>query len=155
MQHGTWASEQEILKMIETGNLDYRKHQDRLGLSGNVGKMSNEDTMRQFKNQVIAFTVLASRAAIRSELSPETAYTLSDFYLRNAEAYSSLKEVAAVSFSMQENFVQRFHNHKLQNGLSAQIGYSQNHLCQKFKAEHGIPIRNYINLGKSIMPRDY
>lgn len=173
-QHGTWAAEQEILKMIETGNLDYRKHQDRLGLSGNIGKLSNGDTMRQFKNQVIAFIVLTSRAAIRGGLSPETAYTLSDLYIQNVEASSSLKEVAAVSFSMQEDFVRRVHDCKLQNGislqiqqccdyiqlhitekisleeLSSQIGYSQNYLCQKFKAERGIPIRDYINREKII-----
>lgn len=171
-QHGTWAAEQEILKMIETGNLDYRKHQDRLGLSGNIGKMSNGDTMRQFKNQVIAFIVLASRAAIRGGLSPETAYTLSDLYIQNVEACSSLKEIATVSFSMHEDFVQRVHDCKLQNGvssqiqqccdyiqfhitekinleeLSAKIGYSQNYLCQKFKTERGINIRDYINQEK-------
>lgn len=72
--HGTWAAEQEMLKFVEDGNLNYRNRMDRLSSTGNVGRMSNGDPIRQVKNSVIIFIALCSRAAIRGGLSPEIAF---------------------------------------------------------------------------------
>lgn len=176
--HGTWASEQAILKMIEEGNLNYRKQQDKLGQIGHVGKLSNGEPLRQYKNQIISFIVLSTRAAIRGGLSPETAYTLSDLYIQNVESSNSLTELATVSYTMQEDFVQRVHQCKIETSISphikkcrdyiqlhitekinlkelaAYIGYSQNYLCKKFKEETGTNIRDYINEQKIERSKD-
>lgn len=170
--HGTWSSEQLILKMIEDGNLNYRKQQDKLGRIGNIGKLSKGEPLRQTRNLIISFIVLATRAAIRGGLAPETAYTLSDRYIQNVESANSLNELATISYTMQEDFVHRVHQHKLETDISPQIkecrdyiqlhltekislsdlashiGYSQNYLCKKFKTETNTNIRDYINSKK-------
>lgn len=169
VRHGTFASEQAILTLIAEGNINYREQQDKLNSMGNIGKTGNGNPIRQAKNNIIIFTALAARAAIRGGLSPETAYSLSDFYIQNAENCTTIEELSLVSQNMQDDFIKRVHNFKLSNGassqileccnyiqlhvmekinlheLAAQMGYSQNYLCKKFKQETGQNIRDYIN----------
>lgn len=168
-RHGTYASEQAILALIEEGNLNYREKQDKLNSMGNVGKLSNGDSLRQSKNNIIIFTALAARAAMKGGLDPETAYSLSDFYIQSAESCTAFEELTLVSHKMQNDFIQRVHDFKLNTGISSQIlkccnyihlhiaekiilhdlalqmGYSQNYLCKRFKQETGQNIRDYIN----------
>ena len=172
-KHGTWLAEQAILKMVEEGNLDYRKQKDQFSASGRVGKMSlGDDVIRQIKNQIIVFTALCTRAAIRGGLPPETAYTLSDMYIQNAEASTSVAELAEVSRAMEDDFVHRVHQVRSQSGISPQIqkccdyirfhldekitvsqlarlvGHADNYLIRKFKEETGKSISQYIAAAK-------
>ncbi|MBQ6544242.1 MAG: hypothetical protein IJL72_00745, partial [Lachnospiraceae bacterium] len=39
--HGTYAMEQEMVRMVREGNLDYQKQLSRLAVSGNIGKLSD------------------------------------------------------------------------------------------------------------------
>jgi AraC-like DNA-binding protein len=170
--HGTWAAEQAMLKLVEDGNLSYRKEHARLSAMGNVGKLAKGDPIRQVKNQVIIFTALCTRAAIKGGLSPETAYALSDKYIINTEECKTLGELMEVSGNMQDDFVLRVHNARLQEGMSrqimacldyiqvhitekisiaalaAQVGYSENHLSRKFRQETGQSVTDYINAEK-------
>lgn len=166
--HGTWAAEQEMLKLVEEGNLDYRHKIDRLASMGNVGIMSNGDPIRQAKNSVIIFTALCARAAIRGGLSAEVAFSLSDKYLQGAEACDTLAGIGKVSNSMLEDFVFRVYQcrsadlspqikeccdyirlhveEKLSiDLLASKFGYSKYYLSRKFKQETGTGIREYIN----------
>lgn len=168
-KHGTWLAEQAMMKMVEEGNLDYRKNRDRFAASGRVGKMSlGDDPIRQIKNQIIVFTALCTRAAIRGGLSPETAYTLSDMYIQNAEACETIADLAEVGKAMEEDFVHRVHRIRHENGMSPQIqkccdyihfhlgdkitvselarlvGHADNYLIRKFKEETGLSISQYI-----------
>lgn len=165
--HGTWAAEQEMLKVVEEGNLDYRHRLNRLSSMGNVGKMSNGDPIRQAKNSVIIFTALCSRSAIRGGLSPETAFSLSDRYLQNVEACDSLSQIGQVSQTMLTDFILRVHECKITSlsphikeccdyislhadeklnieTLASTFGYSKYYLSRKFKQETGMGIREYI-----------
>ena len=50
--HGTYKGEQEMLRMVREGDLNYRAHMDRMSVTGRLGKLSNGDPMRQFKNAI-------------------------------------------------------------------------------------------------------
>ncbi|HUM83581.1 MAG TPA: helix-turn-helix transcriptional regulator [Lachnospiraceae bacterium] len=165
--HGTWAMEQELLRLIEEGNPDYRKKSGRLVTGGNVANLGRGDSIRQVKNITIVFTALCTRAAIRGGLSPEVAYTLSDKYIIGIESCSTLSEAAEINDAMQEDFVNRVHQCKLEQysvpiqnccnyiqlhlgdrnsipDLAKQAGYSENYLSRKFRKEMGITLTEYV-----------
>jgi len=171
-QHGTWAAEQAMMKLIEEGNLNYRKERDRFNTSGKVGKMSLGDPVRQVKNQIIVLTALCTRAAIRGGLAPDTAYTLSDRYIQNVEACTTIADLAEVGHAMEDDFVRRVHQVKTQTGISSQVqqcceyiqlhvedkitvdqlaqqvGHAKNYLIKKFHKETGKTIGAYITEAK-------
>ena len=166
--HATWAMEQELLKLVEEGNLDYKQQAARLVNMGNLANLGNGDTLRHFKNTTIIFTALCTRAAIRGGLLPEIAYSLSDMYIRSIEASQNLGEIAEVNTAMQEDFVHRVHqcrsnldfstqtrkccyyiqthlNEKItMKTLSSYVGYAETYLSRKFKQEIGLTVTEYI-----------
>ena len=166
--HASWAMEQELLKLVEEGNLDYKQRSARLVNMGSLANLGNGDTLRHFKNVTIVFTALCTRAAIRGGLPPEIAYSLSDMYIRGIEASRDLGEIIEVNAAMQEDFVQRVHqcrsnperstqtqkccyyiqthlNEKItMQALSSYVGYAETYLSRKFKQEMGITVTEYI-----------
>lgn len=166
--HGTWAMEQELMRLVEAGDLEYKKKAARLVSTGRVGQLGNGDPVRNLKNMTIVFTALCMRAAIRGGLTPEIAHTLSDQYISAIEAGNTFAEVAEVNAAMQEDFVQRVHKARTEQGVSPQvqncinyihfhyaeklemstlaekIGYSPSHLGKLFKQETGMTIKQYI-----------
>lgn len=165
--HGTWALEQELLHLIEEGNMDYRKEAGKLVNASNITSLGNGVPLRNFKNNTIIFTALCARAAVRGGLTTEVAYSLSDKYINGIEACTSLAEVAEINSGMQDDFVRRVHQCKSEK-LSSQIqkcceyiqihvgddisvaflashfGYSPNYLSKKFKAELNMTVSEYI-----------
>ena len=164
--HGTWAMEQELLRLIEEGNLDYRKRAAQLVGRGRMAPLGNGDTLRHFKNAVIIFTSLCARAAIRGGLSPEVSYTLADRYINSVERARSFEEVTKINASMQDDFVQRVHDcrakatpplmQKLRQYLDThlentpsvpeiaeELGYSESYLAREFKKHTGLTIQQY------------
>lgn len=166
--HGTWTMEQTILKMVEDGNLNFRQEASRQGTGANVGSLGNGDPVRQIKNMTIIFTALCTRAAIKGGLPIEVAYTMSDYYIQSIEACSDFHDIVEINAMMQDDFVNRVHQIKLNEGLSLQIkqccsfidlhvkdhlsladiakevGYSETYLSKKFKQEMGQTISDYI-----------
>lgn len=165
--HGTWAMEQELLRLIEEGNLDYRRRVGRLVGQGQMVPLGAGDTLRHVKNTIIIFSALCARASMRGGLSPEVAYTLSDRYINQVESAVSFEEVASINNLMQDDFVQRVHDcrsmgvspllQKLQEYLdthlentpsvpeiAAQMGYSPSYLARTFKKQTGQTIQQYL-----------
>ena len=166
--HGTYAMEREMLRMVREGNLDYRRHMNRMAMTGNIGKLSNGDQDRQMKNTVLVCAVLFSRAAIEGGLAPEIAMTLTDQYFQSVEACSSMAELSALSQTMQDDFVWRVHRARTSmqskmiqeccdymdlhlkedltlKGMAARLGYCEDYLSHRFKREMGVNFRDYLN----------
>ena len=166
--HASWAMEQELLKLVEEGNLDYKQRAARLVNMGSPANLGNGDTQRHFKNVTIIFTALCTRAAIRGGLPPEIAYSLSDMYIRGIETCRDLGEIIEINAAMQEDFVQRVHQCRnsperstqtqkccyyiqthlhekiTMQALSSYVGYAETYLSRKFKQEMGITVTEYI-----------
>lgn len=167
-KHGTYMAEQQILGFVEEGNIYYREKMDKLISFGNMVPTRDVDYLRQAKNSVIMFVALCTRAAIRGGLPSETAYSISDRYLKNVEADKTIQEVTEDSHAMMEEFVQRVHRVKLDKGISPaiqkccdyiclhpeekldvhmlaeKVGYTDYYFSKRFKKEVGLSVREYI-----------
>lgn len=171
-KHGTYEMEQQMVRMVREGNLDYKRHMERIAVTGNLGRLSKTgDHIRQMKNAALVCTVLFSRAAIEGGLSPEIALTLTDHYFQNLEACNQFTEIAEIATTMQEDFVRRVHkcrNSRLSKpiqeccdfidlhiedtftlgDMAKKLNYSEVYLCRKFKEETGKTFRDYIRSRK-------
>lgn len=167
--HGTYETEQEMLRIIREGDWQSLKgHMDKMSTSGHLGKLSNDDSMRQMQNAVEVCITLFSRAAIEGGLAPEVSYTITDRYFQQVEACQSIAELTDVSLTMQEDFVQRVHRCRTEEGISKPVracldyielhledelslpalaqlsGYSDYYVSKRFKKEVGMTPKEYI-----------
>ena len=166
--HGTYEAEQEMLRMVREGDLNYKEHMNKISMTGRVGKLSNDSSVRQLKNTVLVCVILFSRAAIEGGLLPEIAYTLTDNYFQSIEACSNMSELMDISHTMQADFIERVHKCRQNKSYSSEIrtcveyidfhleedinisviaretGYSDYYLSKKFKKETGFSIKDYI-----------
>lgn len=165
--HGTWAMEQELFRLIEEGNLDYRQRAAKLVGKGQMSPLGAGDTLRHFKNSTIIYTALCARAAIRGGLPPEVGYRLSDDYIVAIENAGSFEEVAAINAEMQEQYVSQVH--RCRSGrlspltgrccqyldahpeeklnvpeLAEKMGCSVSCLTRAFKRETGRTLKEYL-----------
>lgn len=167
--HGTYEAEQEMLRIVREGDVGSLKgHMDKMSTIGHLGKLSNDDSMRQMQNAVEVCITLFSRAAIEGGLAPEVSYTLTDHYFQQVEACQSIAELTDVSMMMQEDFVQRVHRCRTDEGISQSVracldyidlhledeltletlarlsGYSDYYVSKRFKKEVGMTPKEYI-----------
>lgn len=165
--HGTYKDEQEMLRMVREGDLNYQTHMNRMSVTGHLGKLSNGDPMRQMKNTVLVCVTLFSRAAIEGGLTPEVSYSLTDRYFQSVEACATISDLAEIAHTMQADFIQRVHRCRTSHlsqpvqacceyislhledkltleQLAQQVGYTEYYLSKKFKREVGLTPNEYI-----------
>ncbi len=175
--HGTWAAEQNLIRMVEEGNLNYQEAFDKIVITGSSGISLLGDPIRQAKNYGISFVTLCSRAAMRAGLSPELTYTLSDYYLQGLESSAAIPEIQEICHLMYKDYITRVHDLKQNSHISRQIqeschyiqihsaekltiaeiaeqvGYTEYYFSKKFKQEMGITIKEYIKMSKLNVPK--
>lgn len=166
-RHGAFLAEEQILRLVEEGNLDYDKEMKKYLSFGNQGVIADKDYLRQAKNTVIVFCTLCAGAAVRGKVAAETAYLLREQYIHMTETAENLAKVNEVSQMMMEDFVKRVHCVKTCSGISPQIkkscdyiclhldekpdihllasrlGYSDYYFSNKFKKEAGLSVRDF------------
>lgn len=170
--HGTWAMEQALMQYLEEGNLDYQEILGKLAITGTGGDYLYKNPSRRHKTDVLIFTALCSRAAMRAGLSPELAYNLSDHYLASIENAASISELQTISHTMYHDYTLRVHEmlknthisrpiqeccnyiqlhsaEKLEIAdIAAQTGYAEYYFSKKFKKEVGMSVKDYIKDAK-------
>lgn len=166
---GTWIAEQDAMRMIEEGRLDYKNAMGQLSMSAGFaspGDIIGDD--RKLKNAVLSFITLCTRAAIRGGLDVETAYHIGNTYIDGVESSRTLSELMRLNTTMYDDFIRRVHKIKTASGISPAVqsccnyiefhisepltlasiakdtGYAELYLAQKFKKEIGIPVTKYI-----------
>lgn len=168
-KNGVWLAEQEAMRVIEEGRLDYLGALDKLGSFESTYPMGGSLPFgRSSKNGVISMITLATRAAIRGGVEPETAYYIGMRYIENVEETESLAELLQVNSNMLDDFIRRVHKvresgntsaairtccdyidmHLAENltarTLAARAGYSEFYIAKKFKNDMGMSIAQYI-----------
>lgn len=165
VQHNSYQYECLMLKSVEDGNLN-----DLPTPSGLVqcGLMSPGNPLRQIQDEMIVYTALVTRAAIRGGYSPENAYACSDHYIQALEAATAIPELQQIGFTMYKDFVRRVHDAKQQpvrnalvrkcmdyldthltekidlDVLAQELGYTKYYLTRRFKEETKTGITQYI-----------
>jgi len=166
--HGTWAAEQELYRMVAEGNTDYQEAWDKLAVTGSYPMFSLGDPMRQMKDMALTLTAVTCRTAMWGGLTPELAYTLSDYYIQGIESASAIPEIQEILRAMFQDYVSRVHDMKKNSHVSrqiqdscnyiqihsaerlsiadiaAQVGYAEYYFSKKFKKEMGISVKDYI-----------
>ena len=166
--HATPLTEKKLLDMVRTGNLEYHTALAEAGAASPGIRAKSSDPIRQAKYSVVAFITLCTRAAIAGGLSSEIAYTLSDTYTQSVDNAQTISQVAAVSHTMYDDFIRRVNQVRRASGISRpvriccdyidthpeseltlpvlakKVGYTENYLARKFKAEMHTPINAYV-----------
>ena len=90
-QHNqTYAIEEQILKLVRTGNyqgfknIEFSDSNYHLGVTGST-------VLLQLKNDIIITTTICTRAAIEGGLDYDSAYQLSDYFIQASERLDSLE----------------------------------------------------------------
>ncbi len=170
--HGTWETEQQMLRMIRDGSMDNMAEIAQRFGAGRVGTMCPDDPLRQAKDEMICFAVLCSRAAIQGGVSPEGGYNIADYYIQRAETAKSVTAVQNCISEMLQTAVARVRQCKTNSRYSApiascmeyiethilekiqldamarEIGYASYYLSGKFQKETGMSISSYIKQKK-------
>lgn len=90
--HNPYDQEVREMNSIRTGDPEQLKKSWAEDYVGKLGVLS-DDPLRNIKNLGIVLVTLASRAAIEGGVMPETAYSLSDSYIRKLEKEYILETV--------------------------------------------------------------
>ena len=183
IQHNSYDQEIRERTAIENGDLEsLQKSIDELFV-GNVGRLA-DDELRNNKNLAIVAITLASRAAIQGGLSPETAFSMSDLYIRQVEQSTStglpiqitrnaefqfarmVKEVKESYISSHDakenehisnckNYIFRHLHGRIQvKEIAEAIGLNANYLSTVFKKSEGFSISEYIMKQKIILAKN-
>lgn len=169
---GIWASEQILLNMVRNGNDNYM---DALSVSSTLSsgiRYGSEDSLREAKNNGLVLLVLVSRASIEGGLTPDTSYTLCDYYARRLEDADNMADISILCQTLLDDYIQRVRNSKKHTGISQAVlsccdyiathlsenlslsylasraGYTEYYFSRKFKRETGIGMPEYINRKK-------
>lgn len=169
-RHTPYTLEQEIFRAVKEGNIQYSIPESLLhGFT--VGTLSNNNPLRQAKNQSITFVILSSRAAIEGGLNPEVAYSLSDYYFQAIESAESINAAYQYGSDSYRDYIYRVYQQKQENysreiadcmayiqmnlkskisleTVAATQGFNKNYLATRFKKETGCTIGDYITQAK-------
>lgn len=165
-----WYAEQQLMNMIENGQVNYKKAFSKLfHLGSSLMAGTDRNSIRQGKNYTTTMIALATRAAARGGLDVGLAYHLGEVYCRQIENATSIPELSQIWTIAFDDFVQRVHKVKEATGLSsaiqtcygyiemhlaekitisnlaALVGYSDSYLAQKFISETGKSVSQYVN----------
>ncbi len=175
----TWKAEQQLMKNIEEGNLNYKDSLSNARSLSYGMRISTGNPSRQIKNSLLTFISLSARAAIRGGMTPEMAYTISDSYAEKIEEIDQMSELARIADQMFEEYIRKVHDLKntktcsetIQaikdhidlhieedislSSLSAISGYSDYYLSRRFKKETGTSINRYIAEKKITQAKTY
>jgi len=165
--HDTYFFEQEYYGFVEKGDVDGLENFLANVPSLTEGNVAN-DFIRQSKNIFVTTITLTTRHAIAGGLDIETAYQLSDSYIKEMEKMSDSASIYALNASAVFDFTRRVADAKIPQGMSLEIfkciQYIANHintslsvemlakelsmdrstLSRKFKRELGFNISAYI-----------
>lgn len=165
--NNSYEVESLILHYIETGNMDGLKNMTFTDAVIQAGVVAPTQ-LRQIKNTHIAITTLATRSAIKSGVDTDTAFQISDLYIRTAEQTNDPAALNALSFQMlldfagkvQERFLPgtsdelllralRFVQQNTNSPITVRdvaeyVGFSRSYFSTYFKEQMGFSLSAYI-----------
>ena len=136
-------------------------------LDGEYIILAKNNPLRSWKNLVISFITISSRAAMEGGLSTETTYAISDVYIQELEELASIKDVEDLAnrvfidlaervkklknqrysklVTMCQSYISKYLNEDIKfSTLASQLKVNSSYLSNLFKKEVGIPLSEYI-----------
>lgn len=140
MGHSTYMEERVILDLVRKGQIDQLEATYRAMPEIRYGHMSS-NPLRQLFYGCIANTTLVTRAAIEGGLYEETAFTLSDLYIRRMELckttgeLSQLNEQMGLDFTQQVNRIKTSFQEEVSRPVQQCVNYIEEHFQEKITLE--------------------
>ena len=168
--HEPYHNDQNIYKLIKDGDIDeILKNQSKYAntVDDRKGKLSDDPVKNQIYHLIINAALIA-RICYCAGLPQETAYTLSDIYIRQADKCETVKDVKKTNDDMVLDFARQMKYLRKNKVLSPKIrqavnyicdnlhkkitvaqlakitGLNKSYLCSLFKKELSITIQKYI-----------
>ncbi|WP_419889991.1 helix-turn-helix domain-containing protein [Paenibacillus xylanexedens] len=107
--YNNYAIEQELVRFIETGNVEGLKKISSRARNLKLGTIAHNN-LRQWKNTFIVAVTLSSRAAMKGGLTPSLAYQLSNIYMQQAERLTDAEDVKSLLAQVQMDYTNRVAN---------------------------------------------
>jgi AraC-like DNA-binding protein len=107
--YNSYAIEKELVRYIETGNLEGLKSFSSRARNSKVGTIAHNN-LRQWKNMFIVAVTLYSRAAMKGGLTPSLAYQLSNIYMQQVERLTVIDDVQSLLSQVQMDYTNRVAN---------------------------------------------
>lgn len=169
--HEPIENENTVFALIASGDVD-KILENKLKYSADPDNGKGQLSDDPLRNQIYHFVVCAAvvaRTCLAAGMSEETAYTLSDVYIRRADKCTSVKQVMELNDEMVMDYAVRMRRLRRAKRLSVPVrkaikmisentgkrltvqqiadatGYDRSHLHRLFKAEIGIGIHEYIS----------
>ena len=167
-QHNqTYAIEEQILKLVRTGNyqgfknIEFSDSNYHLGVTGST-------VLRQLKNDIIITTTICTRAAIEGGLDYDSAYQLSDYFIQASERLNNIEGLydllSKVGYTFAQKvaesktpvstdgciqkairYIQQNTNQHLTVGdVAAYVGFSKSYFSSYFKKTLGFSVSAFI-----------
>ncbi len=165
--HHIYDEELRQYEYVRNGDLRAVDEAARIFSSGTVGKVS-EDPLRNKRYLFVAAVTLATRFAIEGGLPQETAYNLSDLFIRQMDLCQSKDEINSLHRDMFFEFASRVEDiccqpkyskpvqtaidniyHHLYEPISVddiaqRVGLTRSYFSVLFKREVGMPVSEFI-----------
>jgi len=165
--HAAYQKEISFYRAVQSGNLeDVKLLFTPLSATG-LGNLS-KNPVKNMRYHFIVSVALITRFCIEGTMPTETAYTLSDLYIRNADAANSVEALAKLHQDMVLDFTTRMHQldkdaansmlvlhaidfiHKnlrkpiKEKEIADHLQVNSSYLSTQFKQEIGVGIKLYI-----------
>lgn len=165
--HNTYALEQEIMDIVRRGDTAALAEWTASTPAVRGGVLAAEQ-LRQIKNLFIVTATLVSRAAIQGGLDTEEALSLSDAFIQRCELLSIPERITNLQYHMILTFTERVERVRLgrqptrlalevsayirrhlsepirAEDMARELYISRPHLSQKFRAETGETLTDFI-----------
>lgn len=172
--HEPIENENSVFALIASGDINQlleSKLKYDADIESGKGQLSDDPLRNQIYHLVVCAAVVA-RTCIAAGMSEETAYTLSDIYIRRADICTSIEQVIELNNEMVMDYAVRMQRLRRTKRLSVPVrtaikmisentgkrltvqqiadeaGYDRSHLHRLFKAEIGMGIHEYINASR-------
>lgn len=163
----TYAIEEQILNLVRTGNYEGIKNFEYSESNFNPG-ITGSTAIRQLKNNIIITATICTRAAIEGGLDYDTAYQLSDYFIRTSEqlvnadrlydllskvSYTFAEKVAQAQTPVSSDecirkaiqyIKQNVNQHLAVGDVADYVGFSKSYFTTYFKSILGFSISAFI-----------
>lgn len=167
MKHTPVENEMRFYEAVKRGDIEAaRRYSTPLGSEG-FGILS-PDRLRNLKYHLVITVSFITRFCVEGGMERETAYNLSDLYIRKADKALSENEISAIHSELINDFTERMaklkngssycyqvvkcmeyvydhlHEKLMVNDIADELGLSVQYLSKLFRTETGITLNRYI-----------
>lgn len=166
-QNKSYAAETIVMNCIRNGDPDGLQNFDLNDSSLHVGIIGSS-ALRQLKNNLIVTTTLCTRAAIEGGLDHDTAYQLSDYFIKTGEQLQSADALYSLLSKVSYTFAEKVHEiqlpvsandmiqkairyiqqntnqHITASNVAEHVGFSRSYFSSLFKTELGFSLCSFI-----------